>query len=147
MGMDGQVPFCIMTLRRETYPPPPYGLLVLSMASQGPMSGTYCRPCDHESNATTSKRIVDQCMRDWDWPGVAGTDVTVCDGSKPWATNWRQIADPLYRHDADDPAGVPNFDKRSMQQCVRDMGELQAGTDVWNSPSVEAICKRAVHPS
>lgn len=138
-----QVPFCIMTLRREHYPPPPYGLLVLSMASPGPMSGTYCRPCDKEANATTSKAIVDECMRNWDWPGVAGTDVTVCDGSNPWASNWREIANAMYEEDAGDGEGIRNFEKRSLQQCVREMREFQMGWNVWNSPPVEIICKRA----
>lgn len=138
-----QVPFCIMTLRRESFPPPPYGLLVLSMASPGPMSGTYCRPCDQEANSTTSKFIVDQCMRNWDWPGVAGSQVTVCNGTQPWASNWREIADPVYREDAGDLQGIPNFDNRTFEDCVREMREFQVGWDVWNSPPVELICNRA----
>jgi hypothetical protein len=137
-----QVPFCIVTLRREMFPPPPLGLLVLSMASKGPMSGTYCRPCDKEANATLSKAIVDGCHRNWDWPGVNGTEVTVCDGRQPWAANWREIAGQVYREQVGEE--IRNFNStRGMEACVSEMREFETMWDVWDSPPADTICKQA----
>lgn len=137
-----QVPFCVMTLRTEAYPPAPYGLLMLSMASEGPMSGTYCRPCDREANETTSRAIVDSCMRNWDWPGVAARKVTVCDAGQPWAADWRQVAADVYARDMDG-AAIPDFERRPLPRCVREMEDFQSQWDVWDSPSAETICSRA----
>lgn len=138
-----QVPFCIMTLRKEMFPPPPLGLLVLSMASRGPMSGTYCRPCDKEANATFSAAIVDGCSRNWDWPGVGGSEVRVCDGRQPWAENWRAIAEAVYREDVGE--GVRDFnEKRGMAACVKEFREFEMMWEVWDSPPAETICKRAL---
>jgi hypothetical protein len=132
----------VMTLRTEAYPPAPYGLLMLSMASEGPMSGTYCRPCDLEANATTSRAIVDSCMRNWDWPGVAARKVNVCDAGQPWAADWRQVAADVYARDMDG-AAIPDFERRPLPRCVREMEDFQSQWDVWDSPSAETICKRA----
>lgn len=137
-----QIPFCIMTLRNEMYPPPPYGLLMLSMASEGPMSGTYCRPCDKEANATFSATIVDGCMRDWDWPGVAAREVTVCDPRKPWSTEWRKIAAESYSIDVPGEE-IPSLSSRSVLQCIAEMQDFQRQWDVWESPPIEQICAQA----
>nr|XP_024401670.1 uncharacterized protein LOC112294907 isoform X2 [Physcomitrium patens] len=137
-----QVPFCVMTLRQEAYPKPAWGLLVLSMASRGPMSGTYCRPCDKEENATVSEQVVNGCMRDWDWPGVAAREVTVCDPRKPWSTEWRKIAAESYSIDVPGEE-IPSLSSRSVLQCIAEMQDFQRQWDVWESPPIEQICAQA----
>ncbi|KAG0625596.1 hypothetical protein M758_2G067200 [Ceratodon purpureus] len=137
-----QIPFCVMTLRREAFPPAPYGLLMLSMAGEGPMSGTYCRPCDREANVTYSREIVDNCMRNWDWPGVMASKVTVCDAGNEWASNWRQIAADVYERDMNGEE-MPDFDYRSLRRCIKEMQGFQMQWDVWDAPSASAICRRA----
>ncbi|KAG0569369.1 hypothetical protein KC19_6G085700 [Ceratodon purpureus] len=138
-----QVPFCVMTLRKMAHPPPPYGLLLLSMASKGPMSGTYCRPCEKEANATYSAAIVDGCMRNWDWPGIGGSEVTVCDGREPWAENWREVAEKVYKKDIGEE--IRSFNEtRGMEACVSEMREFEMMWEVWDSPPAETICKRAL---
>lgn len=137
-----QIPFCVMTLRREAFPPAPYGLLVLSMAGAGPVSGSYCRPCEREANATYGQEIVDNCLRNWNWPGVMASKVTVCDAEQPWPANWRQVASEVYARDMHGEA-IPDFDSRPLQRCVREMEAFQMQWDVWDSPSAETICRRA----
>lgn len=138
-----QVPFCIMTLRREAYPPPPFGLLVLSMASEGPMSGTYCRPCDKEDNATVSAAIVDGCSPNWDWPGVSGSEVRTCNARTPWAENWREIAAPVYRADVGEEIRIFN-ETRGMEECESEMQAFEMMWEIWDAPPAETICKHAL---
>lgn len=138
-----QVPFCIVTLRTPRCPPLPRGLLLLSMASEGPMSGAYCRPCDAEVNATASAAIVTARERDWDWPGIEGERVTVCDGIKPWAPTWRRIADEVYKRNLGLDEEIRDFQSRSREECIEEMEAFQRLWDIWDSLSPEIICNSA----
>ena len=73
---------------------------------------------------------------------MMASKVKVCDAGEPWASNWRQIAEPVYRKDMDG-AEIPDFDLRSLHRCLQEMEDFQTQWDVWDAPSAESICMRA----
>lgn len=81
------------------------------MVLLGFMSGIYCWFCDKEVNVMMLKVIVDECMCNWDWLGVVGIDVMVCDGSNLWVSNWCEIVNVMYEEDVGDGEGIWNFEK------------------------------------
>lgn len=135
-----QLPFCIMTGRTNSFPPSPYGLLIADMATRGPLSGTYCRPCDWPANSTMSHAIVNGMMQDWDWPGKVD-DIVVCNASNVWAPNWREIGEEIYKRDVPGAKFLPDPTARSQHKCVAEVTEFSTQWEVWDAPSADVLCK------
>lgn len=134
-----KVPFCILTYRSYSWPPAYYGVPVMALSTSGALNGAKCRPCTAASTGGGAQGILSKLGKGWGWPGsIEGAEL--CDAHAGWEAQWPEIYE---RNVGEQLSGAAkNVTTRSLEECVRDVEELQQQWEVWDAPSATEICSQ-----
>ncbi|KAG6485020.1 uncharacterized protein LOC122011963 [Zingiber officinale] len=134
-----RVPFCVVSERQYEYPPPHYGVLVVSMGSAGPLSGAKCRPCEATCAGQCAEEVVAGLHQGWSWTEWSNGSLEVCDGSGRWADGWERIYDRVAgREMAAERRRVAEMD---VGACVVNFETMRRRTARWEAPPAIEVCK------
>ncbi|RZS26159.1 hypothetical protein BHM03_00059465 [Ensete ventricosum] len=133
------VPFCVMSDRRYGYPPGTSGVPVVSIGSQGQLSGAKCRPCEPACTGQCAADVGAALDREWGWTEWRDGSLQICDPSGGWAPGWEHIFDRVAGPEA--ATARKSVAELDMATCVDDFEIMRKKAASWEAPTAMEICR------
>ncbi|CAN0840820.1 hypothetical protein LINGRAHAP2_LOCUS2937 [Linum grandiflorum] len=138
-----RLPFCIVSTRKYHFPPKKAEVVVAALSSRGPLSGVKCRPCTSACRGECVEEVMGSIYKSWSWTEWRNGSMELCDGSDQWESGWERVFDKVVgRELARERKRVLGL---SVDECVFDFKVMMDKTVVWDTPSVEEICRIGVN--
>lgn len=135
-----RLPFCIVSDRKYSFPPSPYGVPVAAISSPGPLSGAKCRPCTPACQDKCVANVMLSLYKGWSWTNWRNGALQLCDAHGDWEKGWEKIFDRVAGKKLAESR--KRVKKMKLKQCVDDFEEMKKKrSGSWESPEVEVMCR------
>ncbi|KAH9575914.1 hypothetical protein CY35_01G135500 [Sphagnum magellanicum] len=136
-----ELPFCVLSTRKYSWPPAFWGVPVASITTKGPLNGSKCRPCSPRASGSEAQGVVDKLSKAWGWPGrIKG--LQLCDAHSDWEPHWERVFAKASQVDVShDMKIIKNL---TLASCIQEIEDFQQQWDVWDAPPAKTICEQRV---
>ncbi|KAH8954179.1 hypothetical protein BDL97_08G066000 [Sphagnum fallax] len=134
-----ELPFCILTTRKYSWPPAFWGVPVTSITTKGPLNGSKCRPCTPRAMGPEAQAVVDKLSKGWGWPGFI-EGLQLCDAQGDWERHWERFFPK--RPGFDVSLDMIRMQNMTLASCIQEIEDFQQQWEVWDAPPAKIICEQ-----